>query len=75
VLLHPAGDTRPCGQLVEVGRGATLLIHEATFEDGMADEAIAKYHSTTTEALASGAEYVPAHRCLNPKITSRPRRQ
>jgi ribonuclease Z len=40
-----------------VGRGATLLIHEATFEDAMADEAVAKYHSTTTEALSSGAEY------------------
>lgn len=51
-----SGDTRPCPQLAEVGRGASLLIHEATFEDGMADEAIAKYHSTTSEALSSGAE-------------------
>lgn len=51
-----SGDTRPCAQLAEVGRGATLLIHEATFEDAMADEAVAKYHSTTTEALSSGAE-------------------
>jgi ribonuclease Z len=51
-----SGDTRPCPQLAEVGRGATLLIHEATFEDGMADEAVAKYHSTTSEALSSGSE-------------------
>ena len=30
-----SGDTKPCENLVECGRGADLLIHEATFEDGM----------------------------------------
>lgn len=52
------GDTRPCAQLAEAGRGATLLIHEATFEDDMAHEAIAKAHSTTTEALTAGVKCV-----------------
>lgn len=58
LLTNSPGDTRPCLQLAEIGRGATLLIHEATFEDGMQDEAKAKAHSTTTEALAVGREYV-----------------
>ena len=34
-----SGDTRPCPELVEAGRGATLLLHEATLEDGMVEEA------------------------------------
>jgi ribonuclease BN (tRNA processing enzyme) len=32
-VLQPfAGDTRPCKALIDAGKGATLLIHEATFE-------------------------------------------
>ncbi|GAB2250152.1 hypothetical protein Droror1_Dr00013511 [Drosera rotundifolia] len=49
-----SGDTRPCKELVEASCGATVLIHEATFEDGMLDEAIAKNHSTTIEAIEAG---------------------
>ncbi|GAB2293508.1 tRNAse Z trz4, mitochondrial [Dionaea muscipula] len=49
-----SGDTRPCSELIEASRGATILIHEATFEDGMVDEAIAKNHSTTKEAIEVG---------------------
>ena len=33
--------------LVEAGQGATLLIHEATFEDDMLEHARKKKHSTT----------------------------
>ena len=29
------GDTRPCRLLEQAGRGATLLIHEATFEPAL----------------------------------------
>jgi ribonuclease Z len=50
-----SGDTRPCPALVEAAKGATLLIHEATFEDALIDEARAKKHSATHEALATGA--------------------
>ncbi|ORX93536.1 Metallo-hydrolase/oxidoreductase [Basidiobolus meristosporus CBS 931.73] len=46
-----SGDTRPCDKLVQLGQGATLLIHEATFEDEMKQEAIEKRHSTTSEAV------------------------
>ncbi|CAJ1955278.1 unnamed protein product [Sphenostylis stenocarpa] len=49
-----SGDTRPCPELIEASRGATVLIHEATFEDAMVDEAIAKNHSTTNEAIEMG---------------------
>lgn len=33
--LVASGDTRPCRRLVQAGRGATLLLHEATFEDAL----------------------------------------
>ncbi|CAL0324114.1 unnamed protein product [Lupinus luteus] len=49
-----SGDTRPCPELVEASQGATVLIHEATFEETMVDEAIAKNHSTTNEAIEMG---------------------
>ncbi|XP_058180821.1 tRNase Z TRZ3, mitochondrial [Rhododendron vialii] len=49
-----SGDSRPCPELVKASYGATVLIHEATFEDGMVDEAIARNHSTTKEAIEVG---------------------
>ncbi|KAM3329552.1 hypothetical protein ACQJBY_026541 [Aegilops geniculata] len=49
-----SGDTRPCPAVVDASRDATVLIHEATFEDSMKDEAIARNHSTTKEAIAVG---------------------
>ncbi|KAI9599548.1 beta-lactamase-like protein [Syncephalis fuscata] len=49
-----SGDTRPCNKLVDMGQDATLLIHEATLEDTMQQEAIDKKHSTTSEAVDIG---------------------
>lgn len=49
-----SGDCRPSPALIEAGRGATVLIHEATFEDGMIAEAVAKRHSTIGEAIDVG---------------------
>ncbi|CDF36881.1 unnamed protein product [Chondrus crispus] len=46
-----SGDTRPCPALGEIGKGATLAIHEATLSDDMQDEARDKLHCTTSEAL------------------------
>jgi ribonuclease Z len=46
-----SGDCRPSRQLAAVALGADLLIHEATFEDGMEAEAVLKRHSTVGEAL------------------------
>lgn len=73
-----SGDTRPCPEIVEASRDATVLIHEvkvlfnffltyllfdsynlsslqATFEDALIEEALAKNHSTTTEAIDVGS--------------------
>ncbi|XP_068659375.1 tRNase Z TRZ3, mitochondrial-like isoform X2 [Aristolochia californica] len=49
-----SGDTRPCQALIDASHGATVLIHEATFEDAMLEEAVAKNHSTTKEAIEVG---------------------
>ncbi|OIW09107.1 hypothetical protein TanjilG_16334 [Lupinus angustifolius] len=49
-----SGDTRPCPELVAASQDATVLIHEATFEESMIEEAIAKNHSTTNEAIEMG---------------------
>ncbi|TDL24665.1 hypothetical protein BD410DRAFT_745395 [Rickenella mellea] len=49
-----SGDTMPSDNLVEAGKGATLLIHEATMADDQADLAKAKAHSTFGEAIDVG---------------------
>lgn len=49
-----SGDTRPCHQLVSAGRDAALLIHEATFDDSMEEDAERKRHSTVGQALDVG---------------------
>ncbi|KAI1000648.1 hypothetical protein K3495_g7548 [Podosphaera aphanis] len=49
-----SGDCRPSRQFVTIGQGTTLLIHEATFDDELRGDAIAKKHSTTSEALDIG---------------------
>lgn len=49
-----SGDCRPSDKFVKIGQGATLLIHEATFEDELQSDAIAKKHSTSSEALDIG---------------------
>jgi ribonuclease Z len=49
-----SGDTRPCKALVDASQDATVLIHEATFDDGLLEEAEAKRHSLTKEAIETG---------------------
>ena len=51
-----SGDTRPTPALVRLARGVDLLIHEATFEDDLIKDAIAKRHSTTKEAVETGRD-------------------
>ncbi|KAG7050938.1 metallo-beta-lactamase superfamily protein [Colletotrichum scovillei] len=46
-----SGDCRPSERLVEAGKGATLLIHESTFDNDKMGDAVAKKHSTLGEAL------------------------
>ncbi|XP_039754100.1 ribonuclease Z, mitochondrial isoform X1 [Pararge aegeria] len=51
-----SGDTIPCEELVKIGKNSTLLIHEATMEDELADEARIKMHSTTSQAIEIGRQ-------------------
>lgn len=51
-----SGDTRPCSNVTNAARGATVLVHEATFEDGMEEDAVKKRHSTVGEAVKVGTD-------------------
>jgi ribonuclease Z len=46
-----SGDCRPSADFAHIGQGASVLIHEATFDDELQTEAEAKHHCTTGEAL------------------------
>ncbi|MBN2335911.1 ribonuclease Z [Candidatus Bathyarchaeota archaeon] len=47
-----SGDTRPFDGLVELARGADLLIHESTFSHELAERAEEDGHSTAVEAAS-----------------------
>lgn len=49
-----SGDCRPSAHFAAIGTDSTVLIHEATFDDELQGEAIAKKHSTISEAVAVG---------------------
>lgn len=51
-----SGDTMPCDALIKAGKGSDILIHEATMEDDLAEEAIIKTHSTTSQAIEVGKQ-------------------
>lgn len=51
-----SGDTKPCQALVEAGKDATLLIHEATLEDDKPEIAAQKGHSTFSQAIDIGVQ-------------------
>ena len=46
-----SGDCRPSKPFSQIGKGSTVCIHEATFDDELQGDAEAKNHSTTSEAL------------------------
>lgn len=45
-----SGDTTPCQNLADAGKGSTLLIHEATMSDEQEEMAEQKGHSTVGQA-------------------------
>ncbi|KAL7640213.1 UNVERIFIED_CONTAM: hypothetical protein RMT77_009627 [Armadillidium vulgare] len=57
-----SGDCRPSKNLVDIGENCDLLIHEATFEDELLDEAEKNGHSTVSQAVKMG-------RNMNAKFT------
>ena len=65
-----AGDTRPCEGVIAAAKDATLLVHEATFDDDLLAEAQAKKHSTVSEALQVAAA-AGAYRTLLTHFSSR----
>ena len=56
-----SGDTRPDKRLWTAGLNADVLIHEATFDSDMEDDARAKRHSTVEEAIRVGCEMNAKH--------------
>lgn len=67
------GDTKPSRSLVSLARGCDLLIHEASYNPGEEQVAVADGHSTTRQALevaaSAGAKYLmPVHFRLAPVI-------
>ena len=51
-----SGDTMPCNSLISAGKNSKLLIHEATLEDDMVEDAKERQHSTTTQAMEVAQE-------------------
>jgi ribonuclease Z len=47
-----SGDCRPSKPFTHIGKGSTVCIHEATFDDELQGDAEAKNHTTTSEALS-----------------------
>ena len=58
-----SGDCRPSKEFSEIGKGSTVCIHEATFDDELRGDAQAKNHSTTSEALGV-AQAMDAKACV-----------
>lgn len=56
-----SGDTMPSEELVVAGQGASLLVHEATIEDGLEDLARSKGHSTFGQAIDVARRMGAAH--------------
>ncbi|EXJ91102.1 hypothetical protein A1O1_04209 [Capronia coronata CBS 617.96] len=46
-----SGDCRPNERFCDIGEDSDVLVHEATFDDGMDGDAMAKKHCTTGEAV------------------------
>lgn len=51
-----SGDTIPCDELVRLGKDSNLLIHEATMEDDLVQDARLKMHSTVSQAIEQGVK-------------------
>ncbi|KZV65463.1 Metallo-hydrolase/oxidoreductase [Peniophora sp. CONT] len=59
-----SGDTMPCEGLVEAGKDATVLIHEATMGDEQVEMAEKKAHSTIGQAVNIGKQMNARHTIL-----------
>jgi len=64
VKITYSGDTMPCQDLIDLGRDSTVLIHEATMEDDLEEEAKLKTHSTVSQAIQQGRNMDARHTIL-----------
>ncbi|XP_016946830.1 ribonuclease Z, mitochondrial [Drosophila biarmipes] len=64
VKITYSGDTMPCQDLIDIGRDSTVLIHEATMEDDLEEEAKLKTHSTVSQAIQQGRNMDARHTIL-----------
>jgi len=51
-----SGDTAPCDSVIQISKGATLLIHESTYSDDLEEKALETNHSTATQAAKVAKE-------------------
>ncbi|KAK9472956.1 beta-lactamase-like protein [Dipodascopsis tothii] len=56
-----SGDTRPNHMFAKIGLDADVLLHEATMDDELAEEARKKRHSTLSEALSVAQQMRARH--------------
>ena len=49
-----SGDAIPSDNLIQAGRGVSVLIHEASLSDDEEELAVAKQHSTVGQAIDVG---------------------
>jgi ribonuclease BN (tRNA processing enzyme) len=59
-----SGDCRPSQSLIKCGKNCDLLIHEATFNNDRASDAIKKKHSTINEAITTAIQMNSKHLIL-----------
>jgi ribonuclease BN (tRNA processing enzyme) len=59
-----SGDCRPSQSLIKCGKNCDLLIHEATFNNDRASDAIKKKHSTINEAVTTAIQMNAKHLIL-----------
>ncbi len=52
-------DTRPCAAAAELSRGSDVMIHEATYANDHAQEAVDRFHSTAEEAARVARDAAP----------------
>lgn len=52
-----SGDTVPSDNLIQAGKGVSVLIHEASLSDDEEELAVAKQHSTVGQAIDVGKRW------------------